>query len=242
MKTQINHSHRNSTANYIFFGITLSIFLLSIFFSLVQHSSDTYTKARVTSILSHKKTHQVISPVIEVSPIDLKQYLTEVIEEPIVIDSWMTETSWITATTTFEYINADYTEAAIPVQDWMTSTVDWPGIATEEYTETAIPLEDWMLSTRNWKLFNNLDFNESAIEENEIPLENWMLDITSWNLPYDEQYTEAAIPIEDWMLSTSSWLTIEALNTNYDEPEIALENWMLSISNWETFQPSIAEK
>ena len=125
MKTQINHTQKNSAANYIFFGITLSIFLLSIFFSLVQRNSDLYTNTNVSSILSHRTLRPIAPTVTEVAPIDLKQYLVEAIEEPMVIDSWMTETSWTTATTTFDYINANYTEEAIAIEDWMLSTESW---------------------------------------------------------------------------------------------------------------------
>ena len=231
MKTEINHTHKNSTANYIFFGITLSIFTLSIYFSFVQKGTDLYTSASVTSILNRQATTSI--PVTEVTPIDLKEYLTDAIEEPLAIDNWMTDASWTSTTTTLDYINADYIEEAIPVQEWMVSTESWNLATDMEFTETAIPIESWMLNTAEWNLVNNNYFSETAITEETIPLESWMLSAESWFSCYDENFTEADIPLENWMLSTSSWKEIEILNVQYEEADIAIESWMLNISDWE---------
>ncbi len=242
MKTEINHTQRHSTANYIFFGITLSIFTLSIYFSLVQNNLDFYTNASVTSILNRQATTASTVTVNELSPIDLKQYFEEVIEEPMVIDNWMSDASWISTTTTIAYINSDFVEETLPVQDWMVLSETWNFPIEQEFAEASIPLESWMLNTSDWSLINSTYFDESAIVEASIPLESWMLSTDSWLTTFNEEYVEVAIPLEDWMLSTSSWQIVEVLNSNYEEKDIALESWMLNINSWENLSNSYANQ
>lgn len=219
MKTQINHHHGHSAANIIFFGITLSIFLLSIFFSIVQRNGSLTTSTEASSAWWHRtSTPAFTQPVTEVSPIDLMTYLADVNEEPIGIQSWMTETAWTTATSTMEYINSDYQEAEIPIQDWMVSTEGLTIANTFDY------------------------FNEASFTESEIPLENWMVNLKEWNMVLNENYTEAPIAIEDWMVNLESWESLEVLSNEFTEPEIALESWMVNIDEWEVTTPELAKK
>ncbi len=219
MKTQVNQNHGHSVANIIFFGITLSIFLLSIFFSIVQKNSSLQTINDASSLFWNRTSSPAMTQTVtEVSPIDLMTYLADVNEAPIAIQSWMTETSWTTATSTMEYINADYVEASIPI-------------------------EDWMLSTESWSVANTFDyFNEATFTESEIALESWMVNLDEWNMVVNENYTEAPIAIEDWMVSLDSWESLEVFNSEFTEPEIALESWMVNIDEWEITNPELAKK
>ncbi len=239
MKTELSHTQKNSTANYIFFGITLSVFLLSLFFSIVQNKTDLYSNASVSALLSHKMVQPVVSPLTEVQPIDLKKLLVEVTEEPIVIQNWMTQSEWTSVgnINLSSFINTEVVEEAIPLESWMMSTSSWSLINSSDIVEESIPLESWMLSTDNWEVLQANYFSEASVQEEAIPLESWMLNISSWNLATSEDYTEANIPIESWMLSSESWISTEALNSiAVEEEDIPLESWMLSVATWEVIK------
>lgn len=236
MKAELSHSPKSSTANYIFFGITLSVFLSSLFFSILQNRSDLYSGTNVTALLSQRAAQPVITTLTEVEPINLKKFLSDVAEEPIVIENWMTDTEWtaISSTTLSTYIHSEAVEEAIPLEDWMMSTASWTSVPKLDIIEESLPLQSWMLDISTWEVINQAAyFNENTIVEADIPLEAWMLSADAWSLNLSEDYTEAHIPIESWMLSTDSWSTIEALNTTLNEEDIPLESWMLDVSTWE---------
>lgn len=236
MKTEINYTQKNTTANYIFFGITLSIFLLSLFFSIMQNKTELYTSSNLSAILTQKTVQPVVTSLTEVQPIDLKKLLVEVTEEPIVIENWMTDTKWTSSNSAAltSYLNTEVVEEAIPLESWMISTSNWSLVNDVDFIEASIPLESWMLNTNSWEVLNEATyFNENSIIEEAIPLESWMLNINEWNLSTSENYTEALIPLENWMLSTESWNFSQTDNTLIAEEDIPLENWMLNVDSWE---------
>nr|WP_319399869.1 hypothetical protein [uncultured Carboxylicivirga sp.] len=239
MKAQINHTHRHSTANYIFFGITLSIFTLSIYFSFNQKTTDIYSNLSVNSVLDRQTQIATTIPVTEITPINLKDFLIETTEAPIIIENWMTDASWTSTPSVFDYINTEVTETSIPIEDWMLSTSSWNFITESQSVEATIPLESWMLNIEGWSTLNSAYLSDASIIENEIALESWMLNMNEWSIISNE-INEVPIPLESWMISTESWPIVEVLNAHYEEKEIALQSWMLNMNEWEHTSTTLA--
>ncbi len=209
MKTQINHSHKNTTINYLFFGITVSIFTLSIYFSFNQ--SSPILKSADVSALMNKQTYQpVLEHVTELAPIDLKELLVENVEAPITIESWMTKPLDNSYTATnIEYFNTPVEEPALELQTWMVSLSEWSVIETNStFTEESIPLENWMFNTNAWPTMQLEQLLSTDYAEEHIAIEPWMLSLDSWNI-IDANFVEEDIPLESWMVNINEW---EVLN------------------------------
>lgn len=192
MKATINHSRNYIVCKCIFFGISASIFVLSIFFSLYQKSGESYFSKGMSTMMSSRIVKPISAHITETMPVNLKAMLTDD-ELPMVIESWMTEPynpavnqkSQAAADAKVFSITypAEYSEAGLVVEPWMTSTDAWSIIALNtEFEEPVLRLESWMLNADEWLLLSVMSpfFNAESFVEERLYIEEWMLDLSSW--------------------------------------------------------------
>lgn len=210
MKTQIDHSHKNTTINYLFFGITVSIFTLSIYFSFNQ--SNPIINASEVSALINRQTYQpALDHVTELAPVNLKELLIETEEAPLNIESWMTqpiENNY--SISILEYFNTTAVEPAIELQSWMVALSEWTVLdQSNSYSEASISLENWMFNTSAWETLNLEQLISTNYTEENLAIEPWMLSIDSWNIN-EANFAEAEIPLESWMINISEWSVLNS--------------------------------
>jgi len=210
MKTSVQHNHKNSVINYLFFGIAASIFTLSIFFSFYQQNEKVTFYKDLAFISNSRMLKPMSSSITETQPVNLKAMLTEANEAPLAIEPWMTETYTAETATPTSTANATaYIEAELVVEPWMTDINNWTIISSNTvYEEAEMAIESWMLNTEEWLLLSEISpYSTNTSTEEAMHIESWMLNLDSWATTFnDADYTEPELAIESWMLDTSSWL------------------------------------
>ena len=213
MKTTVNHSHKNSVINYLFFGIAASIFTLSIFFSYFQTEEKVNLIKDMSYIMNSRMTKPAATaPITETYSTNLKELMADT-EAPLEIEAWMTEpfevatassTATVTASPSTLTLPTTYTENPIVVEEWMTDMNSWTIASSNTFEEEALRVESWMLSTNDWA-GSNIAADEFTNEQ--LYIEAWMLDLDSWSTVFnDADFDEAPLAIESWMLSTNDWI------------------------------------
>ncbi len=213
MKTTVNHSHKNSVINYLFFGIAASIFTLSIFFSYFQTEEKVNLIKDMSYIMNSRMTKPATTtPITETYATNLKELIADT-EAPLEIEAWMTEpfevatsssTATVTASSSTLTLPTTYTENPIVVEEWMTDMNSWTIASSNTFEEEALRVESWMLSTSDWA-GSNIAADEFTNEQ--LYIEAWMLDLDSWSTVFnDADFDEAPLAIESWMLSTDDWI------------------------------------
>lgn len=203
MKATADHNHRNPIISYLFFGISSSIFILSLFFSFYgggENSSLFANESRLSKPLGMSIT--------ELSPISLKDMLTSDAEAPLRIEPWMSEPTYV-APSANAYLSAPYFEPAIEIESWMHDLNAWSVPSTYNTVfESELLIEDWMLNANDWISITNANsLPPIELTENTLALESWMTDISNWSImAQDAVFEEAPLLVEDWMLDSSLWL------------------------------------
>ncbi|TRX70250.1 hypothetical protein [Carboxylicivirga sp. M1479] len=207
MKTTVNHSHKNSIINYLFFGIAASIFTLSIFFSVYQQEEKADFYKDMSYMVNSRITKPVANTAItETYPVNLKEMFTEA-EATITLEPWMSQPFDITNKTIAS--SATYTEPAIEVETWMTDLNLWNTLpSATHFEEEAMVLESWMLNTNEWAVFSTAGaYANNEFTEEILLLEDWMLSLNSWSAVFNDiDFQEVPLAIENWMLDSSDWL------------------------------------
>lgn len=210
MKTTVNHNHRHSVINYLFFGIAASIFTLSIFFSLYKQE-DKINIVKEMSFIANSRMSKpaAASSITETYALNLKELMSDT-EAPLVVEPWMTEPYPATTVTKTASIPTSFTESAIVVEDWMTDLNSWNVIASNNaFEEEALTVESWMLNTNEWAVFNETGpYAANTFADEQLYIEEWMLNLSSWSALFnDTEFEEAPLTIESWMLDLSEWAT-----------------------------------
>ncbi len=217
MKTTVNHSHKNSVINYLFFGIAASIFTLSIFFSYFQKDENVNLIKDMSYVINSRLTKPVATaPITETYATNLKELFADT-EAPLEIEAWMTQpfevasstsTEAAVATTTAMTIPTTFTENPIVVEEWMTDINSWTVASSNTFEEEALRIESWMLNTSDWAGLNdNSGFASNEFVNEQLHIEAWMLNLDSWSSVFnDADFDEAPLVIESWMLSTDDWM------------------------------------
>ncbi|MCG8578817.1 MAG: hypothetical protein MI866_02805 [Bacteroidales bacterium] len=217
MKTTVNHSHKNSVINYLFFGIAASIFTLSIFFSYFQKEENVNIIKDMSYVINSRLTKPVsTAPITETYATNLKELFADT-EAPLEIEAWMSQpfevastssTAATVATTSALTIPTTFTENPIVVEEWMTDINSWTVASSNTFEEEVLRVESWMLSTSDWAgLSDNSGFASNEFAEEQLYIEAWMLDLNSWSKVFnDAGFDEAPLVIESWMLNTEDWI------------------------------------
>lgn len=216
MKTTVNHSHKNSVINYLFFGIAASIFTLSIFFSYFQTEEKVNLIKDMSYIMNSRMTKPAsTAPITETYATNLKELIADT-EVPLEIEAWMSEPFEVASSNSAATVanNATltipttFTENPIVVEEWMTDINSWTVASSNTFEEEVLRVESWMLTTSDWAGLNsNSGFATNEFADEQLYIEAWMLDLDSWSTVFnDTDFDEAPLAIESWMLSTDDWM------------------------------------
>ena len=247
MKAHAEHTDRHYRLSSILFGIIVSIFIFGVFFNFIQNRQEVYSYPGVTSLIGQKVIKPVAAPVTDVYSIDLKALLTEAVEVPLVVDTWMANASeWpmVADGSVLDLMSVEVVEAPLQLESWMLNADSWGAMeyVTTAVVEQEIALEAWMLDANMWAMGEGAMFVAAAdFVENEIALESWMLnaEFSAVNEAIGlNELAEAELAIESWMLNTSAWSFNSNLikEASYSEDEIELEAWMLNTSEWSVLE------
>lgn len=246
MKAHAEYTDRHYRLSSILFGIIVSIFIFGVFFNFIQNRQEVYSYPGVSSLIGQKVIKPVAAPVTDVFSIDLKELLTEAVEMPLVVDTWMADASeWtlVADAGVLDLLSVEVVEAPLQLESWMLNADSWgtmESVATD-VVEQELALETWMLNADFWALDEAMSVATADFVESEIALEDWMLNADFWAV--DEavglnELVEAELAIESWMLNISAWSFNSSLvnEASYSEEEIALEAWMLNTSEWSVLE------
>ncbi|MBI9060934.1 MAG: hypothetical protein JEZ14_03020 [Marinilabiliaceae bacterium] len=219
MKAHAEHTDRHYRLSSILFGIIVSIFIFGVFFNFFQNRQEVYTYPGVSSLIGQKVIKPVAAPVTDVFSIDLKALLTEAVEMPLVVDTWMADASeWtlVADGNVLDLLSVEVVEAPLQLESWMLNADSWGAMesVTSAFVEQEVALETWMLDANMWAMGEGtLPVATVDFVENEIALESWMLNTSAWsfnsNLIKEASYSEDEIELEAWMLNTSEWSVLE---------------------------------
>ncbi len=125
------------------------------------------------------------------------------LEEELVLEDWMTNGSYFTATNNFTEAEA---EEALRVEDWMINNSNF-GTATVSglegiETERPLEIEAWMIAG---EYFNTLKLSED--EEPALRVENWMLENKYFDntIETTENSDNESSELEAWMTNDQLW-------------------------------------
>ncbi len=142
MKTTVNHSHKNSVINYLFFGIAASIFTLSIFFSYFQNSEKMNLMKDMSYIMNSRMTKPAVTaPITETYATNLAELMADT-EAPLEIEAWMTEPFEVATTSSTAVVAASSSSLSIPTT----------------FSENPIVVEDWMTDINSWAVASSNTF------------------------------------------------------------------------------------
>ncbi len=206
MKTTVNHNHRHSVINYLFFGIAASIFTLSIFFSLYQQEDKVKFAKEMSFIVNSRLNKPAAAAAItETYALNLKELMSDT-EAPLVVEPWMTEPYPAKTTVKAATIPTTYTEPALVVEPWMTDLNSWNVVSSNSaFEEEALTVESWMLNTEEWAVLSETGaYASNTFEDEQLYIEEWMLDLSTWPVLLNQvEFEEAPLTIESWMLDLS---------------------------------------
>lgn len=123
--------------------------------------------------------------------------LEEETEEPLELQSWMTDESYfITVFSIKEEI-----ENPLELEDWMTNEALFStnSIYLEVETEGALELEHWMTDE---SYFDNSTIQIIEESDTELIIEDWMLNEDLFNT---NKEVEQPLELESWMVSENIW-------------------------------------
>ena len=243
MKAHSEHTDIHYRYSSILFGIIVSIFIFGVFFNFIQNRQEVYSYPSVSSLIGQKVIKPVAAPVTDVFSIDLKELLTEAVEMPLVVDTWManvSEWSLVADESVLALLSAEVVEAPLQLESWMLNADSWASLGTVLNTlvEVELALETWMLEVNQWALGGvALSMATADFVEDEIALESWMLNAELWAVAEavnSSKLVEAELAIESWMLNAEEWSVNASLlnKASFSEEEIELESWMLNTAKW----------
>lgn len=142
-------------------------------------------------------------------------YLVNETEEPMNLESWMTNEN------TFDGYTASLeteTEKELVIENWMMDDNNFNGVVSiQAETENPLQIESWMTDENNFSSLSALIETET---ETELATESWML--TENIFAKNEQKTKT-VKTEAQAISTATFFYREVNN----EEKLMVESWML---------------